>query len=152
MTVMPTPRAAESAQPFTFKTRTTASPARVIRVTGEAEPNILARIVQPLVKLDLMPRFFQVLSEDGSERVAECGRESGRAVAKHAADRDRRWLGRVDLTESLDSSFCVRQRQMPHQAADSAARSARLRTCGSRWRLRRRIAPGVISTSSSSLM
>ncbi len=71
MTVMPSPRAAESAQPFAFKTRTTASHARVIRVTGEAEPNILARIVQPLVKLDLMPRFFQVLSEDSSEMVAE---------------------------------------------------------------------------------
>lgn len=74
MTVMPTARAAESAQPFSVpsaEARTTAAPVRVLRVTGEADPNILARIVQPMVKLDLMPRYFQVLSEDGGEMLAE---------------------------------------------------------------------------------
>jgi len=43
----------------------------VLRVIGEADPNILARIVQPMVKLDLMPRYFQVLSEEGGEMLAE---------------------------------------------------------------------------------
>ena len=73
MTVMPTPRAAESAQ-FSVtaaETRSTAAPVSVMRVTGEADPNILARIVQPMVKLDLMPRYFQVLSEEGGEMLAE---------------------------------------------------------------------------------
>ncbi len=73
MTVMPMPRAAESADlsVTTAKARTTAAPVRVMRVTGEADPNTLARIVQPMVKLDLMPRHFQVLSEDGGEMLAE---------------------------------------------------------------------------------
>jgi hypothetical protein len=73
MTVMPTPRAAESA-PFSVtaaETRSTAAPVSVMRVTGEADPNILARIVQPMVKLDLMPRYFQVLSEESGQMLAE---------------------------------------------------------------------------------
>jgi len=73
MTVMPMPRAAEGA-PFSVsspETRTATAPVSVMRVTGEADPNILARIVQPMVKLDLMPRYFQVLSEEGGELRAE---------------------------------------------------------------------------------
>jgi len=73
MTVMPTPRADESAQVSTpiAEARMTAAPVCVMRVAGEADPNILARIVQPMVKLDLMPRYFQVLSEEGGEMLVE---------------------------------------------------------------------------------
>ena len=73
MTVMPMPRAAQSA-PFslsTAQTRTGAAPVCVLRVCGEADANILARIIQPMVKLDLMPRALNVLSEDGVELSAE---------------------------------------------------------------------------------
>ncbi len=80
MTVMPTPRAAEAAQyvtPFTQadtdagNVHADAAPASVIRVTSQADPNILARIVQPMVKLDLLPRQFNVLSDDGGVMLAE---------------------------------------------------------------------------------
>ncbi len=74
MTAMPMPRATESAQHVSFtatEVRTAAAPVTVIRVAGEADPNILARIVQLMVKLDLMPRYFQVLSEAGGEMLAE---------------------------------------------------------------------------------
>jgi len=73
MTVMPMPRAEQSAS-FSVspaEIRTAATPVSVLRVIGEADPNILARIVQPMVKLDLMPRYFQVLSEEGGEMLAE---------------------------------------------------------------------------------
>ena len=73
MTVMQMPRVAQSAQ-FAVslaEARTAAAPVRVLRVCGEADPNILARIIQPMVKLDLMPRALNVLSEDGAEMVVE---------------------------------------------------------------------------------
>jgi len=73
MTVMPIPRAEPSA-PFSVspaETRTSAAPVRVLRVIGEADANILARIIQPMVKLDLMPRALSVLSEEGGELSAE---------------------------------------------------------------------------------
>ncbi|MFP3920711.1 MAG: hypothetical protein ACLFU3_03300 [Dichotomicrobium sp.] len=45
--------------------------ARVIRVTAEADPNILARIVQPMVKLDILPQRLNMLSEGDGTMVAE---------------------------------------------------------------------------------
>jgi len=80
MTVMTTPRAGEPARSFpyaaNFEARAKAPqpaalPVSVIRVAAEADPNILARIVQPMVKLDLMPRGMYVLSDDGGDMVAE---------------------------------------------------------------------------------
>jgi len=74
MTVMPMSRATEAAQHFPVtspKVRTTAAPVRIVRVTGEADPNILARIVQPMVKLDLMPQYLNVLSEDDGVMLAD---------------------------------------------------------------------------------
>jgi len=74
MTVMTTPRAGEPARSFpyaaNFEARAKAPqpaalPVSVIRIAAEADPNILARIIQPMVKLDLMPRGMYVLSDDG---------------------------------------------------------------------------------------
>lgn len=45
--------------------------ARVIRVTAEADPNILARIIQPMVKLDILPQRLHMLSDDDGTMVAE---------------------------------------------------------------------------------
>lgn len=76
MTVMTTPRAGESARSFHFshapspEARPLApapEPVTAIRVSAEADPNILARIVQPMVKLDLLPRGMYVLSDIGGE-------------------------------------------------------------------------------------
>jgi len=80
MTDMTPPRAAESAHRFSHTTSSNphvdatqpaARAVSVVRISGEADPNILARIIQPMVKLDLMPRALYVLSEDGAEMVAE---------------------------------------------------------------------------------
>jgi len=73
-------RAADAARPFLYSTnahphaaapKPAARPVSVVRISAEADPNILARIIQPMVKLDLMPRALYVLSEDGAEMVAE---------------------------------------------------------------------------------
>jgi len=80
MTVMTTPRAGDTARLFSFnpdddtKVKPLApapEPVTAIRVSAQADPNILARIVQPMVKLDLLPRYFHVLSRDGGEMLAE---------------------------------------------------------------------------------
>lgn len=78
MTVMSTPRAGGSARPFpysaTAKARPLApapQPVTALRVTAEADPNILARVVQPMVKLDLIPRGMYVLSDSGGEMEAK---------------------------------------------------------------------------------
>ena len=80
MTDMTPSRAAEaarhlayttSANPHVDATQPAARPVSVVRISAEADPNILARIIQPMVKLDLMPRALNVLSEDGAEMVVE---------------------------------------------------------------------------------
>jgi hypothetical protein len=89
MTIMTTPRAGEPARSFPFSPSASAKAGRVapapepvaaIRVTGEADPNILARIIQPMVKLDLLPRAMSVISASAEELVAE--------IAFAAADSD----------------------------------------------------------------
>lgn len=80
MTIMTTPRAGEPARSFPYTPHSephakapqaSVLPVSVIRIAAEADPNILARIIQPMVKLDLMPRGMYVLSDDGGEMVAE---------------------------------------------------------------------------------
>lgn len=80
MTDMTPPRADDAARPFPYTTNVnpdvgTAQPVArrvsVVRISAEADPNLLARIIQPMVKLDLMPRALYVLSEDGAEMVVE---------------------------------------------------------------------------------
>lgn len=87
MTVMTTPRAGEPARSFPHSASAKANraaPARepvpAVRVTAEADPNILARIVQPMVKLDLLPRAMSVIRESGEKMIAE--------IAFAAADGD----------------------------------------------------------------
>jgi hypothetical protein len=93
MTDMTPSRAGEPAQPFPYTTNANphvdapqpaARPVSVVRISAEADPNILARIIQPMVKLDLMPRALYVLSEDGAEMVAEI------VFAASSSDRVRR--------------------------------------------------------------
>ena len=82
-------------------TQPAARPVSVMRISAEADPNILARIIQPMVKLDLMPRALYVLSEDGAEMVVEAvfaasssGSGQKRAWSTACALRDRtsrRW-------------------------------------------------------------
>jgi len=79
MNVMTAARAIEAAQPFSEIVETERSPVtlpdalagKAVRVIGEADPNILARIVQPMVKLDIMPRSFSVTSDPGGRLLAE---------------------------------------------------------------------------------
>lgn len=79
MNVMTTARATEAAQPFPGISETKRSPVKLpdtladktVRVIGEADPNILARIVQPMVKLDIMPRNLTVTSDPGGRLLAE---------------------------------------------------------------------------------
>ena len=80
MTVMTTPRAGDRARLFSFnpdedtKVKPLApapEPVTAIRVSADADPNILARIVQPMVKLDLVPRGMYVLSDHSGEMEAK---------------------------------------------------------------------------------
>ncbi len=86
MTVMTMPRAGEPARCFLSRASATPAPRQVaaapepiaaIRVRAEADPNILARIVQPMVKLDLLPRAMSVISESVEEMVAEIAFAAG---------------------------------------------------------------------------
>ncbi len=75
MTAMTAPRAGE-ALPFSYSPNAdkmtkplvpAAEAVTAIRVSAEADPNMLARIVQPMVKFDLVPRGMYVLSDHSLE-------------------------------------------------------------------------------------
>jgi len=80
MTVMTTPRAGEAARTFahetSFHTQCDAvAPAgeavTALRVAAEADPNLLARVIQPMVKFDLLPRAMSVVSDGKGEMQVE---------------------------------------------------------------------------------
>jgi (p)ppGpp synthase/HD superfamily hydrolase len=79
MTAMTAQRAGE-ARPFSYSPTAdkqakplapAPEPVTAIRVSAEADSNILARIVQPMVKLDLVPRGMYVLSDHSGEMEAK---------------------------------------------------------------------------------